>query len=395
MGELGVLRDLAQAGTGVPEFRERLQRGVGQLGSSFGKLVDLSSGVSPGGALGGDTLTCQTPGERSRRLPCREFERSDHGRVEDKPVVRNAKVLLERCESGRIGLTANELTWVTGSEGSNPSLSARRPGRVARTLRFDGPCRRGPAGPALATGTAWCEECVVGVGRYWLQTLGVQEPGGLRQARGSPGGARLPAGIGPRFGRPRRRQHLRLHRGRPPGVHRHRPRAGRRAAPRATAGRHGLHGRALRRRAPRGASRSGPRRRLWSGPHRRATRARRPRATQGHGPAVPRRRGFDLLELPRPAARAPWAYVKVAEGCDRICGFCAIPSFRGKQRSRPVTENPGRGRRAGRPARTPAPRPCARSSSWPRTSPPTAATAPGRTGDPHRARALAARRAHP
>ena len=45
---------------------------------------------------------------------------------------------------------------------------------------------------------------------------------------------------------------------------------------------------------------------------------------------------FDLLNLPRPAARAPWAYVKVAEGCDRNCGFCAIPSFRGKQRSRAV-----------------------------------------------------------
>lgn len=43
---------------------------------------------------------------------------------------------------------------------------------------------------------------------------------------------------------------------------------------------------------------------------------------------------FDLLNLPRPAASAPWAYVKVAEGCDRKCGFCAIPSFRGKQRSR-------------------------------------------------------------
>jgi len=43
---------------------------------------------------------------------------------------------------------------------------------------------------------------------------------------------------------------------------------------------------------------------------------------------------FDLLELPRPAATAPWAYVKVAEGCDRNCGFCAIPSFRGPQRSR-------------------------------------------------------------
>jgi ribosomal protein S12 methylthiotransferase len=43
---------------------------------------------------------------------------------------------------------------------------------------------------------------------------------------------------------------------------------------------------------------------------------------------------FDLLNLPRPAATAPWSYVKVAEGCDRNCGFCAIPSFRGKQRSR-------------------------------------------------------------
>ena len=54
--------------------------------------------------------------------------------------------------------------------------------------------------------------------------------------------------------------------------------------------------------------------------------------------AAPATNGFDLLELPRPAARAPWAYVKVAEGCDRICGFCAIPSFRGKQRSRSPEE---------------------------------------------------------
>ena len=43
---------------------------------------------------------------------------------------------------------------------------------------------------------------------------------------------------------------------------------------------------------------------------------------------------FDLLNLPRPAAARPWAYVKVAEGCDRSCGFCAIPTFRGPQRSR-------------------------------------------------------------
>jgi ribosomal protein S12 methylthiotransferase len=58
----------------------------------------------------------------------------------------------------------------------------------------------------------------------------------------------------------------------------------------------------------------------------------------------PRRRGpstptapppaFDLLNLPRPRSPRPWAYVKVAEGCDRACGFCAIPSFRGPQRSR-------------------------------------------------------------
>ena len=43
---------------------------------------------------------------------------------------------------------------------------------------------------------------------------------------------------------------------------------------------------------------------------------------------------FDLLNLPRPKSAVPWAYVKVAEGCDRTCGFCAIPSFRGPQRSR-------------------------------------------------------------
>jgi ribosomal protein S12 methylthiotransferase len=55
--------------------------------------------------------------------------------------------------------------------------------------------------------------------------------------------------------------------------------------------------------------------------------------TMGTRPgAVP---AFDLLNLPRPAHAAPWAYVKVAEGCDRACGFCAIPRFRGAQRSRP------------------------------------------------------------
>jgi ribosomal protein S12 methylthiotransferase len=32
--------------------------------------------------------------------------------------------------------------------------------------------------------------------------------------------------------------------------------------------------------------------------------------------------------------RAPWAYLKIAEGCDRGCTFCAIPLMRGKFKSR-------------------------------------------------------------
>ncbi len=47
---------------------------------------------------------------------------------------------------------------------------------------------------------------------------------------------------------------------------------------------------------------------------------------------------LDLLNLPRPKSNSPWAYVKIAEGCDRSCGFCAIPSFRGPQRSRNISQ---------------------------------------------------------
>src|ERR687898_917578 len=61
-----------------------------------------------------------------------------------------------------------------------------------------------------------------------------------------------------------------------------------------------------------------------------ATRQNGPGSTSASVPSL------DLLNLPRPRATGPWAYVKVAEGCDRACGFCAIPSFRGKQRSRSV-----------------------------------------------------------
>jgi ribosomal protein S12 methylthiotransferase len=31
-----------------------------------------------------------------------------------------------------------------------------------------------------------------------------------------------------------------------------------------------------------------------------------------------------------------YAYLKISEGCDRLCSFCAIPLIRGKQRSRPL-----------------------------------------------------------
>ena len=61
------------------------------------------------------------------------------------------------------------------------------------------------------------------------------------------------------------------------------------------------------------------------------TLGQKPNELGGVPSAIP---SFDLLNLPRPPASAPWAYVKVAEGCDRNCGFCAIPSFRGRQRSR-------------------------------------------------------------
>jgi ribosomal protein S12 methylthiotransferase len=37
-------------------------------------------------------------------------------------------------------------------------------------------------------------------------------------------------------------------------------------------------------------------------------------------------------------SRAPYAYVKIAEGCDMGCAFCAIPQFRGQHRSRPLRD---------------------------------------------------------
>lgn len=38
----------------------------------------------------------------------------------------------------------------------------------------------------------------------------------------------------------------------------------------------------------------------------------------------------------RPAPSAPYAYLKISEGCDRRCSYCAIPFIRGAHRSVPV-----------------------------------------------------------
>ncbi|KAA3635531.1 MAG: 30S ribosomal protein S12 methylthiotransferase RimO, partial [Armatimonadetes bacterium] len=48
-----------------------------------------------------------------------------------------------------------------------------------------------------------------------------------------------------------------------------------------------------------------------------------------------KRSHMDILEVVnRPTPTTPFAYVKVAEGCNKTCAFCAIPLIRGKQRSR-------------------------------------------------------------
>jgi len=52
-----------------------------------------------------------------------------------------------------------------------------------------------------------------------------------------------------------------------------------------------------------------------------------------------RRPRMDILHtVRRPHPRSPYSYVKVAEGCDKPCTFCAIPLIRGKQRSRATHE---------------------------------------------------------
>jgi ribosomal protein S12 methylthiotransferase len=50
---------------------------------------------------------------------------------------------------------------------------------------------------------------------------------------------------------------------------------------------------------------------------------------------------FDAGKVPlgielRPAPQGPSTFVKISEGCDRVCSFCAIPEIRGPHRSRPM-----------------------------------------------------------
>ncbi|MEX0863317.1 MAG: 30S ribosomal protein S12 methylthiotransferase RimO [Acidimicrobiia bacterium] len=61
--------------------------------------------------------------------------------------------------------------------------------------------------------------------------------------------------------------------------------------------------------------------------------------TRWHPVDLRRRPVMDILHATgRPAPGLPYAYLKVAEGCDKPCTFCAIPSIRGKQRSRRPVE---------------------------------------------------------
>lgn len=46
----------------------------------------------------------------------------------------------------------------------------------------------------------------------------------------------------------------------------------------------------------------------------------------------------DLLTERKITGPGHYAYLKVSEGCDRTCAFCAIPAIRGKYLSRPVEE---------------------------------------------------------
>jgi ribosomal protein S12 methylthiotransferase len=53
-------------------------------------------------------------------------------------------------------------------------------------------------------------------------------------------------------------------------------------------------------------------------------------------PDRPSPRSLDLTDGWRRVAGGVSAYVKVADGCDHVCTFCTIPSFKGPLRSKPI-----------------------------------------------------------
>ena len=184
--------------------------------------------------------------------------------------------------------------------------------------------------------------------------------------------SRLRARRAARGRRRRGREHLLVHRERARGVDAGDPRGGGPARERAAA-------RARRRRLPAAALRRGAREGAARGRRlRRHRRLPRDRARS----STTRSPGAAAASTSRPGApistttRSPRiligpghsAYVKIAEGCDRVCTFCAIPGIRGRFQSRRLDSLVARG------ARSSPRRACARSTSSRRTRPPGART---------------------
>lgn len=47
--------------------------------------------------------------------------------------------------------------------------------------------------------------------------------------------------------------------------------------------------------------------------------------------------GFDEYAI-TPVAQASYAYIKIADGCNKTCAYCTIPSIRGRYKSKPLDE---------------------------------------------------------